>query len=105
MKELTKEQYDYLKQFDNRFITATKSDYCRNVQKKDVIKIKEIYEYIIEQEYRVNPSCGTCILNLIRKVAPIYFGYEESKINKDKEDSGIIESERPKKRNSRISKK
>jgi hypothetical protein len=91
MKQLTEDQFKYLKGFEDRFITATKSNYCRNVQKQDVIKIKEIYEYIIEQEYRMSIACATCILNLIKRIAPIYFEYQEKLKTNESEGSGTSE--------------
>nr|DAO34019.1 MAG TPA: hypothetical protein [Bacteriophage sp.] len=30
MKQLTEEQFKYLRGFEDRFVTATKSNYCRN---------------------------------------------------------------------------
>ena len=94
MKQLTEEQYEYLNQFEDRFICATKSNYCRNVQKQDVIKLKEIYEYLIEQEYRMSISCATCILNLIKRIAPIYFEYKEKLKENESRESGTTEENR-----------
>nr|UVM99291.1 MAG: hypothetical protein [Bacteriophage sp.] len=94
MKQLTEEQFKYLRGFEDRFVTATKSNYCRNVQKQDVIKIKEIYEYLIEQEYRMSVACATCILNLIKRIAPIYFEYQEKLKTNESEGSRAAEENR-----------
>lgn len=94
MKQLTEEQFKYLRGFEDRFVTATKSNYCRNVQKQDVIKLKEIYEYLIEQEYRMSVACATCILNLIKRIAPIYFEYQEKLKENESKESGTAEENR-----------
>lgn len=94
MKQLTEEQFEYLRGFEDRFITATKSNYCRNVQKQDVIKLKEIYEYLIEQEYIMSVACATCIFNLIKRIAPIYFEYKEKLNENGSRESGTTEENR-----------
>ena len=47
MKELTKEQYEYLSKFDNRFKCAVRANYCRNIQKEDTERMRAIYEELI----------------------------------------------------------
>lgn len=75
--KLTLDQFNYLSTFEDRFKCALTSNYCRNVQSKDVMKIKEIYEGIIGQTYRMAGNCATCILNLMKKIGPIYFECKE----------------------------
>lgn len=90
MKQLTKEQYEYLNQFEDRFICATKSNYCRNVQRSDLENLKNIYEDLIEDTYRMSMSCSTCILNLIKRLAIPYFEYQTN--NNGREETGIQEN-------------
>lgn len=75
--KLTEDQFNYLSAFEDRFRCAITSNYCRNIQSKDVIKIREIYEGILGHTYVMSINCSTCILGLIKRIAPIYFEYKE----------------------------
>ena len=61
---MKQEDFEYLAQFESRFVTATKSSYARGLQKKDVERIRDIYSEIIGQPYYMNVSCSSCILKL-----------------------------------------
>nr|DAV91394.1 MAG TPA: hypothetical protein [Bacteriophage sp.] len=91
MKELTKEQYEYLSKFDNRFKCAVRANYCRNIQKEDTERMRAIYEELIEQPYKMNINCGTCVLNLIKRLGVYYFEYVEKL--KTIEDEGANKEE------------
>jgi hypothetical protein len=73
--KLTKDEYEYLKQFEDRFITATKSNYSRAIQSTDLKKITDIYSRLIGQTYRNNSNCSTCVLKLLQRLSKYYFEY------------------------------
>lgn len=77
--------------FEDRFKCALNSNYCRNLQTRDVVKLREIYEGIIGEPYRMSVNCSTCILNLVKRLAPIYFECKEIIEN---EKSEVIEGKR-----------
>lgn len=74
---MTKEEFEYLSQFDDRFNTATKANYARAVQSKDVEKIRDIYSRLIGQPYKMNTNCSTCVLKLLQKLSKYYFEHGE----------------------------
>lgn len=84
MKTLTKAQYEYLNKFDDRFRCATRSNYCRNIQTKDVLRMKAIYEELIGIPYIMSINCSSCILKLVQKLSEPYFKYQD-KLNARKE--------------------
>jgi hypothetical protein len=78
---MTEEQYEFLKQFENNFITSINFDYSINIQQKNLLKIKEIYEQIIGSKYIMCTHCTTDVLNLLKKIGKKYFEYK----NKEQE--------------------
>lgn len=75
--KLTKEEFEYLQKFETQINTATKSDYMRGIQKKDVERIREIYSRLIGQNYVMNSSCSRCILKLIKLISSYYYNGRE----------------------------
>ena len=74
-EKLTADEYAFLQKYDVNLNSAFKSNYCRSIPKDDLLKMKEIYDRVTHTDYRLNTSCSTCILKLIRKLAPFYFSY------------------------------
>lgn len=93
MKNLTKEEYEYLNQFRDRFDTATKSDYMRNILKADVERIQVIYKRVSKSEEVINVNCGACIFNLIKSLAPYFYGYKEEPIKPEENETSGNNSE------------
>jgi hypothetical protein len=81
MNKLTNEQYNYLSQFEDRMRCALHSNYCRNIQRNDLLTIKEIYESLIGTTYKMSMSCSTCMLNLMKRIAVPYFEYQNELAN------------------------
>jgi hypothetical protein len=84
---MTKEEFEYLSQFDDRFITATKANYALALKSADVIKIKDIYSRLIGQPYNMNTSCSTCVLKLLQKLSKFYFEYGREKNSRETQES------------------
>lgn len=79
MESLTQEEYAFLKTYEDRLNTATKSQYVRAIPSGDIHKMRMIYSRLIGKSYPMNESCGGCILTLCRKLKPIYDEYTERK--------------------------
>lgn len=93
---MKQEDFEYLKQFEDRFNTALKANYARGIQSKDVEKIRNIYSEIIGQPYKMNTSCSSCILKLLQKVSPYYFEFKNDRGTKTEiigESTGTQEKE------------
>jgi hypothetical protein len=82
---MKQEDFEYLAQFESRFVTATKSSYARVLQKKDVERIRDIYSEIIGQTYNMNVGCSSCILKLLQKISPYYFEFKNGQHRKEEE--------------------
>lgn len=93
MKKLTKEQFEYLSQFEDRMVCASKANYCRNVQREDLVQIRSIYEELIGQPHKMQMNCNTCVLHLIKLISEPYFNYKSELENERTEAT----SEEPKK--------
>lgn len=103
-KEITKEEYEYLTNFDEHFRWVTSSQYCRNVAKDDLVKIRAIYEDLIGSHYSMTYSCSTCIYKLIYNMAPYYFNYKNKIENERKEEYGETKERGNTKRSNKRSK-
>lgn len=74
---MTRKQYDYLSQFDDRFETATKADYIRNILHSDAEKILEIYREVSGDTSPFSLNCSSCVFRLVQKLAKYYFAYKK----------------------------
>lgn len=68
----TKEQLEILKEAEPHFLTA-KSGYVRYASRELSNKVADTYFQATGQIIPKNWSCGTCVLNLYRKVGWFYF--------------------------------
>ena len=68
----TKEQLEILKEAEPHFLTA-KSGYVRYATRALHTLVADTYFQATGQKIPANWSCGTCILNLYRKVGYFYF--------------------------------
>ncbi len=100
---MLKEDYDYLKQFDNQINTATKSNYMRSIPIDCLTKIKEIYERLIGAKYETNLYCSVCVLKLIKLISKYYYEYKPD--TAEKTDIGTTTKGTNKKTNNRRTKK
>lgn len=77
MEKLTQEEFEYLKQYEDRLITATNSTYARALSSGAVHRMREIYSRLIGETYSMNEACGSCILTLCRKLYQPYNDYKQ----------------------------
>ena len=68
----TKEQLEILKEAEPHFLTA-KSGYVRYATRALHTLVADTYFQATGQRIPANWSCGTCVLNLYRKVGYFYF--------------------------------
>lgn len=78
MKNLTEEEFEFLSKYEDRFNSAATANYVRAIPSGIVHKMREIYSRLIEKPYAMNENCGSCILNLCRKIKPVYDEYKET---------------------------
>lgn len=72
MKQFSKADMKYLKQFEDRFNTAIKSDYVRNLTQGDLEKIAQIYYNTFNVRLSYVPNCGSCALSIMKTVGRKY---------------------------------
>lgn len=86
MRQLTKEEYEFLQPYSDRLNTASKSQYIRALPSNFVHQMRLIYERLIDKSYSMNESCGNCILTLCRKMKPYYDEYEHRSNREESEN-------------------
>lgn len=72
MKQFSKTDITYLKQFEDRFRTAIKSDYVRNLTQSELEKIVQIYYNAFNVRLSYVPNCGSCALSIMKTVGRKY---------------------------------
>lgn len=70
---MTKEQLKELKEYEQHFITAMRSDYARYPGQHAVKRIHEIYCEATGKVSVLNASCSSCVLRLLKECGKIYF--------------------------------
>lgn len=82
MKAFTKEQLEYLKQYEDNFHRAIELNYYRNMTRKTLDDIKAIYDAATGKAFGADWSCSHCILNFLKEVGKkFYKDMEEYKNN------------------------
>lgn len=82
---MTKQEFKYLSQFEDNFYTATRSNFSRNISRTNLEKFSEIIEKETGKPTNTNYNCSVCALNLIKKMAEIYYNEKNKKEEKEKE--------------------
>lgn len=82
---MTKQEFKYLSQFEDNFYTATRSNFSRNISRSHLEKFSEIIEKETGKPTNTNYNCSVCALNLIKKMAEIYYNEKNKKEEKEKE--------------------
>lgn len=84
---MLREDYEYLKQFEDNFNTAIKSNYTRNIVGSKLKKILEIYQKEVGEGYRLCLHCSSVVVNFLKDVGKLYFsvqeGFENNMINNE----------------------
>ena len=68
MEKLTKDEMEFLGQFEHNFSCAIDSDYVRGVALSDMESMRKIWERVIGKDYHLNTSCGNCILDFFKLI-------------------------------------
>lgn len=82
LNNMTKQDFNFLKNFDENFYTAIKSNFSRNISRSNLEKFSEIIEKETGKTINTNYNCGICCLNLIKKMAELYYA-EKNKVKKE----------------------
>lgn len=82
---MTKQELKYLSQFEDNFYTATRSNFSRNISRTNLEKFSEIIEKETGKPTNTNYNCSVCALNLIKKMAELYYAEKNKKEEKEKE--------------------
>ena len=72
-RSFTKEELEFLKEYEKNFSTALELNYTRNIEPRYLEKIKEVYTNAIGEPAGVNMTCGHCVLAFIKQVGKKYF--------------------------------
>lgn len=76
---MTKDEFEYLKDFEVYFEQAKKG-YVQPISSIHKEKLKKLYEKEIKHTVAINLNCPSCVLDMIRKIGVLY----EKKKNKMK---------------------
>lgn len=88
---MTKEEHEYLKQFEQNFDTAENSGYTRNISRKKRQRIKAILEKESGKKWINNIFCSSCLIELLKAIIPFYKKYKERLNNKKEKEDGTTE--------------
>ena len=70
---MTKEDIQFLSEFEPNFKTAINSNYSRNIVKSKLEKMLEIYKRVTGRNYSLCTHCTTSILTFLRLIGELYF--------------------------------
>lgn len=70
---MTKEDIQFLSEFEPNFKTAINSNYSRNIVKSKLEKMLEIYKRETGRNYSLCTHCTTSILTFLRLIGELYF--------------------------------
>jgi hypothetical protein len=70
---MTKEDIQFLSEFESNFKTAINSNYSRNIVKSKLEKMLEIYKRVTGRNYSLCTHCTTSILTFLRLIGELYF--------------------------------
>lgn len=69
----TQEDIQYLSKFESNFNTAIKANYTRNIPKKDVEKMVEIYNRVNGKALKLCTYCSSSVLSFLKDIGKEYF--------------------------------
>lgn len=88
--KLTTNQYEALAPYEAYFKTAVNSNWARHPGQTALEAIHSVYTQVTKEPRRLNGSCQSCILNLLKDMGTIYLADKEEIINK-KNDAVLVE--------------
>lgn len=89
--QLTENEIDILKKYEDRMRTALFSDYSRNIISPDLERLRLIYNKVKSVDYRLNKSCASCQLTFLKKLGEWWFDYKENSNKVLEEPEPILE--------------
>lgn len=70
---MTQEEIKFLQQYESNFNTAIKSNYSRNIVKRDLLKMYDIYKKETGRDYNLCTHCNTSIIAFLKLIGKVYF--------------------------------
>ena len=74
---LNKEQYKRLVKFERHLLTASKANYITAIYRATADELTGIYNDVFKANQKPT-QCGKCLLNVCKRLAPLYFSYKEA---------------------------
>lgn len=89
MIQLTDNELDILKKYEDRFRTAVFSEYARNIISTDLDRLLDIYNRVKGIKYKLNKSCSSCQLTFLKLIGRWWFDFK-TKVVEQPEPTLII---------------
>ena len=70
---MTKQDRNFLKEYELNFKTAVNSDYSRNMPTAAIQKLEQIYFNETGITLKTNYTCGHCVLKTLKTIGKWYF--------------------------------
>lgn len=70
---MTQEEIKFLSEYESNFQTAMKSNYTRNIVKRELLKMLDIYERETGNKYNLCTHCSNSVLGFVRLIGKLYF--------------------------------
>ncbi len=80
----------YLEKYEADLITGLFYDYTRQLPQSTLIEFHRIYEEESGNTMNMNYGCSTCILQLVRQLAKLYFKDNMDRLPEDLRNRGKI---------------
>ena len=91
--QLTDNEIDIIKRYEDRLRTAVFQDYSRGVISSDLERLRLIYNKVKGIDYNLNKTCASCQLTFLKLLGRWWFAYKEEVL--DKEPDKVSEALEP----------
>ena len=88
----TQEDIQYLSKFESNFNTAIKANYTRNIPKKDIEKMVEIYNRVNGKTLKLCSYCSSSVLYFLKDIGQQYFNVVQKGIEPQLETNELAET-------------
>lgn len=88
----TQEDIQYLSKFESNFNTAIKANYTRNIPKKDIEKMVEIYNRVNGKALKLCSYCSSSVLYFLKDIGQQYFNAVQKGIEPQLETNELAET-------------
>lgn len=92
---LTIEEMIALAPYEGHFRNAIESDFMRNPGREAIRMMDTIYNRATEATLKSDPTCGVCIMNVLKRVGRLYF---EQKAKDEAEVAKVTEKPKNKRK-------